>query len=1018
MTQGWRRFSWEDVSKNNRVITFTPEKNKNISGVLVNSRRDGISGEVALVELGGKQRIAKVKTTRDGRFVFRNIDPSITLLLLTKRPGEIELKKELSFGISLNDKEGTVLFAKASENDASPVLRSEAEQSDDLMTSEGDLDLALGSDVTQLSEVIVTAYGVEQKNAVLAASTSIVRVQPNGVEGMFNSPTLESALQGRVAGVAIQPQTGNPGAAANIRIRGTSSLSSGRAEPLYVIDGHPMGTSLNQNFSNGSFIGPDDIESVQVVHSPEATALYGSRAANGAILITTRSRLGFDYFQTKQRKPRYTGVTITPRRFSPVREFYTPPVHSSGETRTDFRTTIYWNHSVVTDDRGNASISFTNNDAVSAFRITAEGFAGSGLIGRKEEVYHTQLPLSLDAKLPEFLGYEDILKLPVRVKNETSSEKSAKINLTLPNQLTVAESRTQEITVEPRSTRIVWFTITGTGVEGEFPVSIKLSSKNYSDKIDHYIKVKSVGFPMRFSVSAKELDKTVSVSISDAEKNSIQAEFTAFPDVLDELFTGAESILQEPHGCFEQVSSSTFPNILALQFLKQSGQIRPDIEKRALALIQSGYNKLMAYEIAGGGFEWFGHPPAHEGLTAYGLLEFHEMKKVSNVVSEKMMNRTRDYLLDKRNGKGGFRQHSGKYGFSGALEEVTNAYIVYALSETGTTDILTEYDQALAEATRSKDMYRMALVANAAFNMKRMDDYNKLLDYFRETIAKKGFSDLKADHSIVRSYGQSLQSEIVSLWIIAMLKSTSPDIGFTNSCIQHLLSKRSYGQFGSTQGTALALKALTEYATLIRTTREDGNIQIFVNNALADRMSYSKESRERLVLQDFADDLRQGDQAIRVLFDETHESLPYSLDIRWNTKKPQSSDECKVALTTALSASTIKLNETVRMTITLKNKSSEGLPMTTAVIGIPAGLSVQPWQLRELQEKGVFDFYEIIEGNLVIYYREMAPAGHVAINLDLKAEIPGDFVARASSAYLYYSNEFKNWVGGNSISIQ
>lgn len=92
--------------------------------------------------------------------------------------------------------------------------------------------------------------------------------------------------------------------------------------------------------------------------------------------------------------------------------------------------------------------------------------------------------------------------------------------------------------------------------------------------------------------------------------------------------------------------------------------------------------------------------------------------------------------------------------------------------------------------------------------------------------------------------------------------------------------------------------------------------------------------------------------------------------------------------------------------------------MTTAVIGIPAGLSAQPWQLKELQEKGVFDFYEIMDGNLVIYYREIAPDGQLNINLDLKAEIPGHFVARASSAYLYYSNEFKNWVSGNSITIQ
>ena len=87
---------------------------------------------------------------------------------------------------------------------------------------------------------------------------------------------------------------------------------------------------------------------------------------------------------------------------------------------------------------------------------------------------------------------------------------------------------------------------------------------------------------MSLSFAARELDKTFRFTIHDPELGSVKGKFTAFPEILGDLFTGAESILQMPHGCFEQVSSSTFPNILALQFLNQSGTIRPDVEKRAL----------------------------------------------------------------------------------------------------------------------------------------------------------------------------------------------------------------------------------------------------------------------------------------------------------------------------------------------------------------------------------------------------------------------------------------------------
>lgn len=1016
MTQGWRRFSWKDVRQNSRLITYTPEKIKNLGGTLLNAHGIGFSSEVTLLELGGKKRIVKVRTTREGHFVFRNIDPTVPLLLLARKPGEIVLQKNPSFSISLNDKDGTVILPAVTDDVGAVVASSNDRQKDPKKeVAENVMDMSLESDVTQLSEVIVTAFGVEDKNKLI---TGTVRVTENSVDGMFSALAIENSLQGRVAGVIVQPQTGNPATQSNITIRGISSLSGGRAEPLYVIDGHPIGTSLSQNFSNGSMVGPDEIFSIEVMSSPEATAIYGSNASNGAILITTRSRLGYGFFKSARKPAKFSSEKVEPRKFSTTREFYVPPPSAKEETRKDFRTTVYWNHTIVTDKKGEATVSFFNNDAITAFRATAEGFSAQGMIGRSEHVYYTELPLSLDAKLPEYLGLEDVLKLAVNIKNETSGMKTGIVTLNLPEAFSIEESFVRNVNLKPKSTETLWFTLKSKGTQGEFPISIKLESANFSDEINHKIHVKPVGFPMRFSFSSKELDKTVRFSIPDAEKNSVKAELTAFPDVLSDLFVGAESILREPYGCFEQVSSSTFPNILALQFLRQSGLSKPNIEKQALGYIKNGYSRLTAYEIKSGGFEWFGHPPAHEGLTAYGLLQFSEMKKVYPGVDEKMMDRTRQWLLSRRNGKGGFKQSAGKYGFSAASEDVTNAYMTYALSETGTKEILREYDHALAEVLRSQDMYRMALVACTAFNLGKNEDYANLVKHFKEKVQTNGFANLKADHSIVRSYGNSLQSETLSQWTVALMKTPSPDLLLIGNCIQHVLKHRQYGQFGSTQGTSLALKALTEYASLVRTMRDDGEIAVYINNELADRLNYEREAKEKLVLNNFSKNLPGGEQDLRVRFNGTTNPLPYSVDVQWHTKKLPSSEYCKVNISTSLSNPIVRVNEVVRLKIVLTNKSSDGLPMTVAVIGIPAGLSAQPWQLKELQEKGVFDFYEITNGNLVLYYREMAPSGQHVINLDLKAEIPGSYLGTASSAYLYYTNEYKHWEDGTVIEIQ
>ena len=392
----------------------------------MNSQGLGLGSEVTLVELGGRKRIVKVQTTEDGHFLFKNIDPTIPFLLLAKKPAEIVIQKTPSFSISLNDEDGTVLLTDTNEKLSEMVATAEPINTQQEPTMESALNINLENDVSQLSEVVVTAFGIEDKKNIAG---SVVWIAENSAEGIFSASPIENSLQGLLQEWSYSLKL-ESAAQVSVMIRGLSSLYGGRAEPLYVIDGHPIGTSLSQNFSNGSLLGPDNILSIEVISSPEATALYGSGASNGAILITTRSRLGYSHFKFSRKPSKFSSTRVNPRKFSATREFYIPPLAAKEkEVRTDFRTTVYWNHTIVTDRKGEAIVSFQNNDAVSAFRIIAEGFSGSGLIGSSEQVYYTELPLSLDVKLPEYLGFEDVLKLAVNVKNETSDIKPAEILL-------------------------------------------------------------------------------------------------------------------------------------------------------------------------------------------------------------------------------------------------------------------------------------------------------------------------------------------------------------------------------------------------------------------------------------------------------------------------------------------------------------------------------------------------------------------------------------------------------------
>ena len=164
--------------------------------------------------------------------------------------------------------------------------------------SQTSADVTLAADVTALSEVVVIGYGEVNKRDATGAVTSISAKDFN--TGVIASP--EQLIQGKTAGVQMTSTTGNPGDAVQLRIRGTNSIRSNN-NPLFVVDGVPLaggtqpasadlglGSSGDTNPLN--FLNPSDIESVSILKDASATAIYGSRGANGVVIITTKKGKG------------------------------------------------------------------------------------------------------------------------------------------------------------------------------------------------------------------------------------------------------------------------------------------------------------------------------------------------------------------------------------------------------------------------------------------------------------------------------------------------------------------------------------------------------------------------------------------------------------------------------------------------------------------------------------------------------------------------------------------------------
>jgi TonB-linked SusC/RagA family outer membrane protein len=209
------------------------------------------------------------------------------------------------------------------------------------------INVSLEEDSAQLKEVVVIGYGTQRKEAVTGSVASIGGGELNQVA----SANVTQALQGRLAGVDLTQTSTKPGAAMQIRIRGTRSLT-GSNDPLIVLDGVPFAGSIGD-------INPVDIKSVDVLKDASATAIYGSRGANGVILITSnkgrknqKATFNYNGFSgIKQVFGKYDMMDAA--KFGALRDYstlYTDGIDESRNTNTDWQDSLYGAGEMISHD--------------------------------------------------------------------------------------------------------------------------------------------------------------------------------------------------------------------------------------------------------------------------------------------------------------------------------------------------------------------------------------------------------------------------------------------------------------------------------------------------------------------------------------------------------------------------------------------------------------------------------------------------------------------------------------------
>ncbi|WP_428667387.1 TonB-dependent receptor [Runella sp.] len=288
------------------------------------------------------------------------------------------------------------------------------------------LDVALKTDIKSLSEVVVVGYG-QVKKSDLTGSVATVPVEEIKKVAVTS---LDQALQGRAAGVQITQNSGSPGSSTTIRIRGGNSIQ-GDNEPLYVIDGIPFkndGAGSGSSFNVLSTLNPSDIESMTVLKDASSTAIYGSRGANGVVIITTKrgkagkSTINFEsYYGVQQVRKKY-GVLNASQYAQFVNDANTnegrAPVYTQAQVDAFGEGTDWQNEIFRSAPIANYQLSTSGGDERTQYALAGGYFKQQGLVANSDFDRYS-LRLNLDRKLTDKLKIGNSLTI-----NRTSTNRA------------------------------------------------------------------------------------------------------------------------------------------------------------------------------------------------------------------------------------------------------------------------------------------------------------------------------------------------------------------------------------------------------------------------------------------------------------------------------------------------------------------------------------------------------------------------------------------------------------------
>lgn len=667
--------------------------------------------------------------------------------------------------------------------------------------------------------------------------------------------------------------------------------------------------------------------------------------------------------------------------------------------RQFFPETMYVNPELITDENGKASVDITMADSITTWRTTAFASSKNGALGSGQFPLRVFQDFFIDLDLPVHLTRGDEVSVPVALYNYLGSPQKVRLELSASDGIEALDGKTREAILGPGAVSVVYFKVAA-GKSGFEDLTVTGYGSRMHDAIRRTVEVEPDGKEFAASDSGW-LKGSVIYSFNiprESVPGSGDIQVKLYPGILSQVVEGLEKILQMPYGCFEQTSSTVYPNIMAVNYMTKTGKLNANIRTTADRYINAGYQRLLTFEVQGGGFSLYGQAPASAWLSAYGLMEFNDMKAVHDV-DEQIIERTARWL----------EAHAAADG-SYDSDLRTTAYVASAMIESGHKDspsMKRTMEYIRKNALQQSDPYMLGLCACAlSLWSPESPDTAKILEKLAEKAVKKdGSVSWQAQgNTLCYSYGSGAAIETTSLIARAMLNTHSyPEL--VQGAVDFLLkAKDPNGTWHSTQATVQALKTLI-LSMSTSSGPSDGTVEVHIGGKKCGEIEITPDQSDLLKIVDLKKYAAPGDNLITL---KSKGQISGMYQIVGSYYMPWGKNEKKAEPFTVqlkYDRRELKVSDTINAVCSLKNNQREMAPMVMVELGIPPGFSLCDDDFEKLVSGKLIDRYEMTGHQVILYVGNLNPGQARIFSFRLTSLFPIRAKSPATRAYEYYNQE-------------